>query len=525
LIGKAGGSVAVWHSARAMGLLADPEHDGHRGRMLSPLAADSATQPTVAILGAGIGGLSAAYELEQAGYKVTIIEASHRIGGRNFTVRAGTVIDEIGNRQLCGFDDDPNLYFNAGPARIPAVHHRIMNYCREFKVELEPFINLNYNAWVVDEAINEGARIRQRDVIADARGFIAELAAKGVSAASLDSPVTELDLEKLSEYVRGFGDLDPKLMRYRGSSRAGFTSDGMLDPVTLKPFGSLKEIVDSKFASIAMHFLQDEYQTPTMLQARGGMDRIVDAFVRQIRTQPIVRARVVEIQNHSDSVAVHYEQDDKIQTLKVDYCLNSIPGHLMAGIKHNLSPAYTSLLGEVKRGLLSKVGFQMSRRFWEDEGIFGGISWTDRPALQVWYPSHGSQQQKGVMLGAYIFSPEDNAAFGRLSHKERLENAALSGEALHPGKYRAHIESGVSVVWHRMNHMLGCGGGVGDALAPFESGPDKIRAGLLQGDGRHFMIGDQISKHPGWQEGALAVTERVLQTLHSHESSYRGVAS
>lgn len=517
--------MAVWHSAQAMGLLADSDPNSHGRRMLSPLIGEPSTRPTVAILGAGIGGLSAAYELEQAGYDVTILEASHRIGGRNFTVRAGTVIDEIGNRQVCGFDDDPDLYFNAGPARIPAVHHRIMNYCRELNVELEPFINLNYNAWVVDEAINGGARVRQRDVIADARGFIAELAAKGVSASTLDSPVSELDLEKLTEYVRGFGDLDPKLMRYQGTARAGFTSDGMLDPVTLKPFGSLKDIVDSKFANIAMQFLQDEYQTPTMLQARGGMDRIVDAFVGQIRSKPVARARVVEIQNQSDSVTVHYEKDDRIQTLKVDYCLNSIPGHLMTGIKHNLSPAYTSLLGEIKRGMLSKVGFQMSKRFWEDEGIFGGISWTDRPTLQVWYPSHGSQQQKGVMLGAYIFSPEDNAAFGRLSHKKRLENATITGEALHPGKYREHIESGVSVVWHRMNHMLGCGHGVGDSLAPFESGPDKIRAGLLQGDGRHFMIGDQLSKHPGWQEGALAVTERVLQTLHSREASHRGVAS
>ncbi|WOJ93093.1 FAD-dependent oxidoreductase [Congregibacter variabilis] len=525
LMGKAGGSVAVWHSAQAMGLLADPDPNSHARRMLSPLVGGAATRPTVAILGAGIGGLSAAFELEKAGYDVTILEASHRIGGRNFTVRSGTVIDEIGNRQVCEFDDDPSLYFNAGPARIPAVHHRIMNYCREFKVELEPFINLNYNAWVVDEAINQGARVRQRDVIADARGFIAELAAKGVSAASLDSPVCDLDLEKLSEYLSVYGDLDPELQRYLGSARAGFHNDGMLDPVTLKSPGSSKGIVDSQFAKMGMLFTQEEHQAPAMLQARGGMDRIVDAFVGQIQTRPIVRARVVEIQNHSDRVSIYYEQNDKIHTLEADYCLNSIPGHLMAGIKHNLSAGYTKLLNEVKRGMLSKVGFQMSRRFWEDEGIYGGISWTDSPTLQVWYPSHGIQQSKGVMLGAYIFSPEDNAAFGRLSHKERLEEATLAGEALHPDNYRRHVEAGVSVVWHRMNHMLGCGGGVGEPWAPFESGPDKIRAELVQGDGRHFMIGDQISKHPGWQEGALAVTERVLQILHSRESSRRGSAS
>lgn len=520
LMGKAGGSIAVWHSAQALGLMSTPaEPSRPQGRMLTPLMHKNGTRPSVAVLGGGIGGLSAAFELEQAGYDVTILEASHRIGGRNFTVRAGTVIDELGNRQVCNFDNDPDLYFNAGPARIPAMHLRLMNYCREFAIELEPFINSNYNAWVVDKAINEGQRTRQRDVIADARGFIAELAAKGVSDTSLDAKVTDADLEKLTAYVRDFGDLNPESMRYEGSLRAGLLTDGMLDPIKVKPAGSAKELMNSQFVRNAMLFAENEYQAPSMMQSRGGMDRIVDAFVARLRKPPVTRARVVEIVNRENSVTVHYEQDDKIRTLRADYCLNSIPGQIMAGIKHNFSPRYTQLLGEIKRGMLSKIGFQMSRRFWEDEGIYGGISWTDRSTLQIWYPSHGSHRPKGVVLGAYIFSPDDNAALGRLSHKERLEYALVSGEAVHPGQYRAHMETGVSVVWHRMNHLLGCGSGIGHIGDVFDVEADKIRAQLLGGDGRHFMLGDQVSKHPGWQEGALAVTERVLQTVHQRESA------
>ena len=51
----------------------------------------------------------AAYELERAGYSVEILEASHRVGGRVLTLRHGDVVDEIGNRQVCQFDEDPNL--------------------------------------------------------------------------------------------------------------------------------------------------------------------------------------------------------------------------------------------------------------------------------------------------------------------------------------------------------------------------------------------------------------------------------
>jgi monoamine oxidase len=500
-----------------MELLADPAGPAAGGRMLARLHGGSA-RPTVAILGGGIGGLSAAFELEQAGYEVTVLEASHRIGGRNFTVRAGTVIDELGNRQVCEFDDDPDIYFNAGPARIPAVHHRLMHYCREFRIPLQPFVNSNYNAWVVDEAVNGGKRVRQRDVIADARGFMAELAAKGIGPAMLDVPLSDEDAEKLSEYVRAFGDLDGEGMRYRGSSRAGFNSDGMLDPVSLKPHGSLKELLESRFVYGGMLFAENEYQAPSMMQPVGGMDRIVDAFLARLRATPTTGARVIGIYNEADAVRIVYEQGEKSRELRADYCLNAIPGHLMPGIRHNLSPAYTRLVGEIQRGMLSKVGFQMSRRFWEEEGIYGGISWSDHPTLQVWYPSHGAHSQKGVVLGAYIFDQEHNAAFGRLPHRERLESALQAGEALHPGSYRRHVESGVSVVWHRMNHLLGCGGGVGDPSRPFDAEADRIRATLLDGDGRHFMIGDQVSKHPGWQEGALAVTERVLQTIQAREA-------
>jgi monoamine oxidase len=37
---------------------------------------------------------------------------------------------------------------------------------------------------------------------------------------------------------------------------------------------------------------------------------------------------------------------------------------------------------------------------------------------------------------------------------------------------------------------------------------------LQKPEGRHFMIGDQISHHSGWQEGALASSEQALQQLN-----------
>src|SRR3954463_9764758 len=103
------------------------------------LPKESGRGRTVAILGAGVAGLCAAYELDRAGYDVVVLEASRRIGGRSLTLRRGDSFAETsGLLQDCRFDD--GLWLNAGPGRIPHHHIRLIDYCRQFGVALQPYI-------------------------------------------------------------------------------------------------------------------------------------------------------------------------------------------------------------------------------------------------------------------------------------------------------------------------------------------------------------------------------------------------
>src|SRR5712671_2162041 len=103
------------------------------------LPKDSGVGKTVAILGAGVSGLCAAYELDRAGYDVVILEAQRRAGGRSLTLRRGDVFQEMNQpAQLCEFDE--GLYLNAGPGRIPHHHVNLIDYCRRFGVALQPYI-------------------------------------------------------------------------------------------------------------------------------------------------------------------------------------------------------------------------------------------------------------------------------------------------------------------------------------------------------------------------------------------------
>lgn len=97
------------------------------------------------VLGAGVAGLAAAYELEKAGYRCEVLEARDRPGGRSWTVRGGTSETDLdGNTQTARFAE--GQYFNPGPARI-AQHHTTLDYCRELGVAVEPFANVNADAY------------------------------------------------------------------------------------------------------------------------------------------------------------------------------------------------------------------------------------------------------------------------------------------------------------------------------------------------------------------------------------------
>src|SRR4029077_4036444 len=91
LVGRAGGSAALYQTMAAMGLLAVPE--AYAGPPSLPRGLGAGRH--VVILGAGIAGLTAALELGRAGFACTILETRDRAGGRSWTLRRGDLVREV----------------------------------------------------------------------------------------------------------------------------------------------------------------------------------------------------------------------------------------------------------------------------------------------------------------------------------------------------------------------------------------------------------------------------------------------
>ena len=505
LLGAYGGTSAVLQAGVALGLMPGASQAAE----LSMLNI-SASGKRVAILGTGISALTTAWELTKAGYDCTLLEASHRAGGRVFTVRSGTVIDEIGNYQRCEWDDEPHMYFNAGAARIPSIHRSVLHYCKELGVELQVFVNESKTAWVQDDALLDGKPVRNTDFSSSMQGFVAEMLAKSLSNSDLDGSLSESESEILLGMMRSFGDLNEDML-YKGSTRAGYASGGFLDHGSKKDVIALRDLLKSRLARNVMVTTQEGTGSgPLLMQPVGGMDRIIYGFANRLGDRIKFRSPVTAVTVTNDGVEVAYEQDGTRQLLRADYCFNCIPSHLMSGIPNNFPADYTAALNYIRRGRAYKGAFQAKERFWEKEDIYGGITWVNAPIQQIWYPPHGIHKEKGVILGAYNFG---GANYTEMSQQDRIEDMLVHGEKVHPN-YRNMVEKPVTIAWHRMNHMLGCAPRWSRTRGSWSPQEEQMYETLRQPvNGRHYLIGDQSTQHSAWMESAIQSAHYALADL------------
>jgi len=506
LLGAYGGTSAILQASTALGLMPQTSQAAE----LSLLNAQPNAR-RVAVLGSGLSGLATAWELTKAGYDCTILEASHRPGGRVFTVRSGTVIDEIGNYQRCEWDNEPHLYFNAGAARIPSNHFSVLNYCKELDVDLEVFVNESMRAWIQDDAFNDGKPMRNADFHTNMHGFMAEILAKSLSNGELDEEFTESEMESLLGIIRSFGDLNEDML-YEGSYRAGYASGGFLDHGTKNDMVAFRELLKTRLARGLM--VTTDVGTgagPVLMQPVGGMDRIPYAFANRLSDKIRFGAAVKTVEVNDDGVDIAYEVDGQRESLRADYCFNCIPSHLMTGIPNNFPAEYTKALKYIRRGEAYKAAFQAKKRFWEDEGVYAGITWVNSPIRQIWYPPHGIHKEKGVVLAAYDFG--GGMHYTKMTQEQRVEELLKHGEKVHPN-YREMAEKPVTIAWHRMNHMLGCSARWQRSRGGWTAEEETMYHTLQQPvNGRHWMIGDQISQHSAWMESAFQSAHLALADL------------
>lgn len=513
LIGKSAGVAAMYQAMTSLGHAAETQFSG------PPRLSGAKKGASVIVLGAGLAGMLAAYELRKAGYSVRVLEYQARAGGRNWSLRGGDSYTELGGAtQQITFQK--GNYLNPGPWRIPHHHRTLLHYCKAFGVALEPFIQLNHNTYVHSPDSFGGKPVRYKEVAADFDGHVAELLAKSVNQKALDASVTKEDQETLLEAMRSWGGLDENFTyasslassNHRGFERPG--GGGVNGaPIPSQPFG-LKEVLDPQVWRSMSFFMNYEMQT-TMFQPVGGMDMIGKGFQKQVKELITHNAKVTRIAQDAKGVTVSYQDmtSGAAQEATADWCVCTIPLSVLSQIDVQVQPAMQAAIKAVPYSGQVKIGLEMKRRFWEeDDYIYGGHSFTAQDISLISYPNFDFfKDGPAVLLGAFASGLGAYRLAG-MTPEQRIETALAQGSVFHPAAYRKEYMTGASVAWSRVPWSLGC-------CARWNEDSRKTHYQTLVGlDGRIALAGEHASYIGCWMEGALLSSLDAITRLHKRAS-------
>jgi len=518
-VGQAGGYSAAFVAMQSMGL--------------APSLAEAAVPLSVApgtgkgvkvvVLGGGIAGLVAAYEMKALGYECTVLEARERPGGRNWTVRGGdTVAFTDGTKQQCTWD--AGNYQNVGPARLPSIHKAMLGYCRKFGIEMQVEVNTSRSSLLQNDAVNGGKAMVQREVEADTRGHVSELLAKCVSQGGLDQEMSKDDRDRMLTFLRKYGSLDVA-GKYAGSDSAGYaqTAGAGDDAGVLSAPVDMHTLLDADFWD-GILFEEEFDMQATMFQPVGGMDKIAYAFDKALGGTVIYNAPVTELRKTAKGVRVGYTHEGQQKMLEADYCVCALPLSLMKKMPNDLSAPFQQVIEECTYSPSYKIAWE-SRRFWEqDYNIYGGLEFVKQGCSPVWLPSAGMFSERGVLVSGYEWQVRPE--FAALDMQGKFAASRASVERLHPG-HGKELEKPLYIGWGLIpwsegawieTYGPGQRGGRGRQNAMGETEAYEV---LTKADGPVYFVGDHVSHLVGWQEGAALSSLRAVQMISDRVKAAR----
>ena len=444
----------------------------------------------VLVLGAGVAGLVAAYELKRAGHRPLILEAQNRVGGRIYTLRSFA----------------PGLYAEAGAMRIPRVHQLTLAYCDHFGLEMRPFITANPKALVYVG----GERCTMADVAADPGRLPFQLAEHEIGRSVDDLwEAATADIRALLDQhgTAAWGEIATKYDQY--SLREFLEMQGFSEGA-IEMYGVLN-FVEAELNTAVVEELRESlgHHYEDMQEIAGGMDRLPNAFFAHLDDDIRFGANVTAIDQDETSVTVYYKTESGRFSETADAAICTIPFSVLPTVDF-LKPISTGkqrAIRQLNYSASTKILFQVRERVWETEdGIAGGATVTDLAVRRLNYPTPDPATRRGVLLASYTWG-QDALRWDSMDEETRLEEALEDVCRIHP-RIRDVYEVGATHAWYDDPWARG-------AFALFDPGQQTLlQEAIVQPEGRIWFAGEHCSLHHAWIQGALDSGIRAAQAIN-----------
>ena len=414
------------------------------------------------VIGAGLSGLAAAYALKRAGWRVTVLEARERTGGRVLSY---------------SFPQSPNLICEMGGEWVGASHERIQALCREFKIELQDH---RFSASLLRDGVVKRP---------DEWSF---------------SPQAETAFEKFRRQYKTYKRRDQlRLDRYdwwTWLQDIGFTEDDLLlrDLQDSTDFGeSIRHV--SAYAAAAEYF-ESSPANEMDFKMTGGNSRLVQEFVARIGQENIrTGLPVEEVRERAGRITVRA----KGATFNADACICTVPSRVLEEIRFDppLPSIQQAAAEELQYARIIKNSVLFSERFWgaEDFSLVSDVT--------SHYYFHSTQRQPGTegILCSYAIGEKADVL---AAQGDRRRTDIITRDIIPLNERAPQLARAInSYAWQRDRYTQG-------AYALYRPGQwFTIRPILKRPHGKVLFAGEHLADWQGFMEGAIVTGEEAAKAL------------
>ena len=492
----------------------------------------------VVVLGAGMAGLAAAFELQNLGHRVRVYEASGRVGGRVYTKRFHS-----------------GQYHEFGAMRIPASHDYTRHYVREMGLRLRRFVTSHRDADALYHLRGRVSTIRDAGDVIDGyrispfeRGIAKDPVAPAIFGHYIQRVLDSLTYED-TQGLFGYQLLTPRVEELERQTLGEFLERNVQGPDTRELIGAVTGLEVWWDRALSM-FIRDELvETGVGLEEIvGGMDCLPNAMKTRLNHGTIrFDTQVLAIERRDPKVRIRLRQGDGAPTpVDCDHVICTIPFSVLRQMElSGLGVLKQRAIRNLAYASSTKVLLECSERFWETRyNIIGGASlsdgitratyypsdnaaasetnWasqesrqhgkslhtcltlskpSDRAAVRDWSASHGP----GVLVGSYNWG-SDARRMGAMSKDERADVVSTVIANFHP-EIREFVREHDSVFWDEQRWASGafCFMQPGDLRDYYH---DAVRA-----EGNLHFAGEHTSLEQGWIQGALMSALRAVEEV------------
>jgi monoamine oxidase len=445
--------------------------------------------PNVVVVGAGLAGLAATYELRQAGLNVRLVEQSARPGGRVHSVRGH-------------FDSD--AVFELGGTEVASSYTNFLGYCEALGVAFEVQANEGPRR---DVLLHEGGDFYSLAALRSGTAWPNQMSAAERAAAPFGLLGTFLreDAARIGTVERvmhaDFSYLDDMTLRqYLVSRQASLAAIEFIDRYlnynsvdTVSALGALRDVVRR---------LQAGQVSAVALS--NGNSSLPEAFASRVSDIIQYRSSLQGIDNQADAVSLRIATASGDENWQCDHVILALP---FSALRHvdmsgNISAERHAMIDELPYTQISRTYLQTASRFWEQGSSLAAV-YTDGPLERFFDLSDRMPANSGLLQN--WLNGVGMQSFSGFSDEQRVASIVEHMQSLWPGS-AADIQQSLTIDWGQTY----CKG----AYAHFAPGQvHKFVPTLSDSFGRLHFAGEHTEFEASGLEGALISGRRAASQV------------